>query len=132
MIVTVQIAKVPLSTGLGILLRRPSPEDTPGLRYAETLFTAPLGQGLLPSPNLRTVALLASTGFGRLPRLVSTFSVWRSAGEMRDYAVRKGGAHRAAVERDRSRPFRRHSAFIRFRPHASLGSWAGRDPLGVA
>jgi hypothetical protein len=73
--------------------------------------------------------LLASTGFGRPPRLVSTFSVWRSAAEMRDYAYRREGSHREAVARDRSHPFHRHSAFIRFRPYASRGSWQGRDPL---
>lgn len=221
MIVTVQIAEVPLTDGLKALGRRPSVDRVPGLRYAETLFTAPLGGGLLPAPNPRTVALLASwdddrhfesflasdphaepfragwqvrmeplrvfgkwpnldglpakerpvadeepvvvltlgrlmpwrlapflraahpaeeevltepgllasTGFGRLPRLVSTFSVWRSAAEMRDYATRSGGAHREAVARDRAHPFHRHSAFIRFRPYASVGSWGGRDPL---
>jgi hypothetical protein len=64
-------------------------------------------------------------------RLVSTFSVWRSAAEMRDYANRGGGAHRHAVARDRAHPFHRHSAFIRFRPLASAGSWEGPDPLAV-
>jgi hypothetical protein len=221
MIVTVQIAEVPLASGLKILRRRPRVGRTPGLRYAETLFTAPLGGGYLPGPSLRTVALLASwdaderfesfsrsdplaepfqggwqvrmeplrvsgewpgltglpseplpvadeepvvvltlgrlmpwrlvsflraalpaeeevlaepgllasTGFGRPPRLVSTFSVWRSAAEMRDYAYRQGGAHHEAVSRDRAQPFHRHSAFVRFRPYASAGSWQGCDPL---
>ena len=221
MIVTVQIAEVALTEGLRILRRRPPVGAIPGLRYAETVFAAPLGGGLLPAPNPRTVAtiaawddderfdaflasnacavpfrdgwqvrmeplrvfgtwpglpglpakelpvadeepvvvltlgrlmpwrlipflrtalpaeeealgepgLLASTGFGRLPRLVSTFSVWRSAAEMRDYAYRREGSHRAAVARDRAHPFHRHSAFIRFRPYASKGSWQGRDPL---
>jgi hypothetical protein len=221
MIVTVQIAEVSTVEGLRVLRRRPPVGGTPGLRYAETVFTAPLGGGLLPAPNPRTVAtiaawdgdecfdaflesdprarpfrkgwrvrmeplrvfgewpglhglpkeelpaadeepvvvltlgrvmpwrlvpflqaalpaeeealaeagLLASTGFGRLPRLVSTFSVWRSAAEMRDYAYRREGSHRAAVARDRAHPFHRHSAFIRFRPYASEGRWQGRDPL---
>jgi hypothetical protein len=73
--------------------------------------------------------LLATTGFGRLPRLVSTFSVWRSAAEMRDYAYREGGAHRAAVAADSAHPFHFSSAFIRFRPLASGGNWNGADPL---
>ncbi|HET9185388.1 MAG TPA: hypothetical protein VFN82_04520, partial [Solirubrobacterales bacterium] len=72
--------------------------------------------------------LLASTGLARPPHLVSTFSVWRSLAEMRDYAF-GDGAHQAAVRSDRSRPFHHESAFIRFRPYASEGSWAGRDPL---
>jgi len=73
--------------------------------------------------------LLASTGFGRFPRLVSTFSVWRSAAEMQNYAYRRDGSHRAAVALDKAHPFHRHSAFIRFRPYASEGRWQGRDPL---
>lgn len=221
MIVTVQIAEVPLAESLKVLSRRPPVKATSGLRYAETVFAAPLGGGLLPAPTPRTVAtiaawddderfdaflasdpraapfrdgwqvrmkplrvfgewpglpglprqelpvadeepvvvltlgrlmpwrlvpflraalpaeeevlaepgLLASTGFGRPPRLVSTFSVWRSAAEMRDYAYRREGTHRAAVVRDRAHPFHRHSAFIRFRPYASEGTWRGRDPL---
>lgn len=73
--------------------------------------------------------LLASTGLARPPHLVSTFSLWRTATAMREYAYRKHGAHQAAVQNDRARPFHRQSAFIRFRPYASQGSWDGRDPL---
>jgi hypothetical protein len=73
--------------------------------------------------------LLAATGLARPPHLVSTFSLWRSAAAMRDYAYREGGAHRAAVRSDREHPFHHRSAFIRFRPYASSGSWDGRDPL---
>jgi hypothetical protein len=65
--------------------------------------------------------LLASTAFARLPNLVSTFSLWRTAAGMRDYATRRDGSHRAAVAEDRERPFHRHSAFIRFRPYATRG-----------
>jgi hypothetical protein len=76
--------------------------------------------------------LLDSTGFGRLPNLVSTFSLWGTAAAMRDYAYRQGGSHRAAVASDRQRAFHRHSAFIRFRPYASRGEWGGRDPLAAS
>jgi hypothetical protein len=76
--------------------------------------------------------ILASAGLARPPRLVSTFSLWRSAAEMRDYAVRPDGAHSAAVRADRERPFHHESAFIRFRPYASRGSWDGSgDPLAA-
>lgn len=221
MILTVQIADAGLAQGLRVLSRRPRPADVPGLRYAETLFTAPLGGGMLPAPNLRRVALLAawdddasfeafltsrslptpfeqgwcvrteplrvfgawpgieelpdrqlpaadeepvvvltlgrlmpwrlvpflraalpaendalaapgllaSTGFGRFPNLVSTFSVWRSLAEMRAYAFDRAGSHQAAVGTDRDHPFHRHSAFIRLRPYASAGNWGGGDPL---
>jgi hypothetical protein len=74
-------------------------------------------------------ALLASTALARPPHLVSTFSLWRSAAEMRDYATRSDGGHSAAVRTDRERNFHRESAFIRFRPYASSGSWDGHDPL---
>jgi len=77
--------------------------------------------------------VLAVTGFGRFtpPRLVSTFSLWRSFAAMRDYAFCESGSHRAAVAVDRAKPFHRESAFVRFRPLASQGSWDGRDPLAV-
>lgn len=78
-------------------------------------------------------ALVASIGFGRLalPRLVSTFSIWRSAAAMRAYAFDSGGSHQAAVRADRTTPFHHESAFVRFRPYASEGSWDGRDPLAA-
>jgi hypothetical protein len=219
LIVSIDIAKVGPRQGMRLLARRPRPEQVKGLRYAETVFTAPLGASLIPKPNLGTVALLAawddddaldrfashpvarqlssgwqvrmvplrvsgawpempglperqlpvddeepvavltlgrvkpwrirpflraaapaeadavaepgllaSTGFGR-PPLVSTFSLWRSAAAMRGYAYREGGSHRAAVASDHSRPFHHASAFIRFRPYATRGQWAGRNPL---
>ncbi len=74
-------------------------------------------------------ALLAGTGLARPPRLVATFSLWRGAAAMRDYATGAGGPHRAAVAADRARPFHHESAFVRFRPYASEGSWDGHDPL---
>jgi hypothetical protein len=73
--------------------------------------------------------LLASIGLARPPRLVSTFSLWRSNAAMRDYAYRNGGRHMAAVRADRERPFHHESAFIRFRPYRSEGEWEDRDPL---
>src|SRR5690349_24296737 len=60
LILTVQIADVGTRQGLRILSRRPRPESVPGLRYAETLFTAPLGGRRPPAPNFGRVALLAT------------------------------------------------------------------------
>lgn len=74
-------------------------------------------------------ALLAGTGLARPPHLVATFSLWRSAAAMREYATVAGGPHDAAVQADRAHPFHHESAFVRFRPYASQGSWDGRDPL---
>jgi hypothetical protein len=68
-------------------------------------------------------AMLAGTGLTRPPRLVSTFSLWRSAAEMRDFAHHQSGhadALRAVAERD----FHRESIFIRFRPYGATGEWA--------
>jgi hypothetical protein len=75
-------------------------------------------------------ALVASTGLTR-PPLVATFSLWRSAAGMLDYARRRGAAHPAAVRAHAAKPFHRATAFIRFRPLASQGSWGGRDPLAA-
>lgn len=74
-------------------------------------------------------ALLAGTGLARPPRLVATFSLWRAAAAMREYATGPNGPHSAAVQADRAEPFHHESAFVRFRPYASQGSWDGRDPL---
>jgi hypothetical protein len=85
---------------------------------------APAEAAAIESPDL-----LAGTGLARPPRLVATFSLWRSAVTMREYATGRGGSHRAAIAADRERPFHHESAFVRFRPYASRGCWQGRDPL---
>lgn len=76
-------------------------------------------------------ALLASTGLARPPRLVATFSLWRSAAGMREYAYR-GGGHTAAMRDMRRREFHSEYLFARFRPYATHGTWDGRDPLAGA
>ncbi len=78
---------------------------------------------------LDSPALLAGIGLARPPRLVATFTLWRSAAAMRDYAYGRAAAHHAAIGADRARPFHHESAFVRFRPYASRGNWDGRDPL---
>jgi hypothetical protein len=221
MIVSVHIASLGPRAALGALRRRPDPASVPGLSYAETTITAPLGGGSPPRPRLDPIGLiaaweddgaidefthnhplgillaggwmarleplrvsgawpampglpsralpmaddepvaaltlgrlrlhrtrpflrsaapaerevrtapgvLAAIGLGRPPWLVSTFSLWRNAAAMRDYAYRDSGTHMAAVRTDRENAFHRESAFIRFRPYASRGSWNGSDPL---
>ncbi len=221
MIVSIHLTDTGARGAALVLHRSPDPADTPGLTYAQTTITAPLGRSLLPVPRLGRVAMiaawddddaldrfthesplaarftggwqvrlqplrvfgawagmpglprvalpiadaepvavltlgrlrlnrvlgflrssapaegaavehpamLATVGLARPPHLVSTFSLWRSAAEMREYATATAGPHQAAVDADRSRPFHHESAFIRFRPYDSRGSWNGRDPL---
>ncbi|MGC1166342.1 MAG: hypothetical protein WA862_09545 [Solirubrobacterales bacterium] len=222
MIVSVHIADVGRRGAAEVLLRPPRPARVPGLTYAVTTTTAPLGEPLLPPRQLGPVgliaawesdealarfshfhpiarhfaggwevrlaplrvigtwsgmmsglparalpvdddepvgvltlgrlrlrrlaafrrsaapaeadaiaspALLAGTGLARPPHLVATFSLWHGAAAMREYATGADGAHRAAVAADRTQPFHHESAFVRFRPYASRGSWDGRDPL---
>jgi len=76
--------------------------------------------------------VLALIGMARPPRLVATFSLWRDVETMRAYARgRSDSAHPTATRADRANPFHHDSAFIRFRPYASQGSWDGRDPLAL-
>jgi hypothetical protein len=221
MIVSVHLSEAGPREAAAVLLRPPKPGRVPGLTYAETTTTAPLGEPLLPPRRLGPVgmiaawesdeslerfcrlhpvarhfaggwevrlrplrvfgawagmpglpakalpvdddepvgvltlgrlrlrriaafrrsaspaeadaiaspALLAGTGLARPPRLVATFSLWRGAAAMREYATGADSGHRAAVAADRTQPFHHESAFVRLRPYASRGSWEGRDPL---
>ena len=75
-------------------------------------------------------AFVAGTALARLPRFVSTFSIWRTVSEMRDYALgRPDKRHVNAIREDRRKTFHHQEAFVRFRPYAAQGRWRGRDPL---
>jgi hypothetical protein len=75
-------------------------------------------------------ATLLTTGIARPPGIVSTFSVWRSAREMRNYAVgATGPAHLQATRAQQQQPFHHDSIFARFRPHGATGRWHGLSPL---
>jgi hypothetical protein len=60
MIVSIDIAEVGPRQGLRALARRPRAGEVGGLRYAETVFTVPLGGSLVSRPNLGTIALIAA------------------------------------------------------------------------
>jgi hypothetical protein len=77
---------------------------------------------------LDSPALLAATGLARPPRLVATFSLWRTAAEMKHYAYRQAG-HVGAMRDHASIDFHQEALFARFRPYRSAGAWDGRDPL---
>ncbi|MEA2128140.1 MAG: hypothetical protein QOJ85_1031 [Solirubrobacteraceae bacterium] len=72
-------------------------------------------------------ALVIGTGLARPPRLVSTFSLWRSAAAMRDFAYR-GPGHTGALQAVARRDFHRESIFIRFRPYGATGDWSDLPP----
>lgn len=72
---------------------------------------------------LASPALLLASGLARPPQLVATFSLWRSAQPMRDYATQVGGGHLAATRQHAQHPFHSESAFIRYQPYDISGHW---------
>ena len=86
--------------------------------------STPAEKAVLDAPGL-----LASTGMAK-PPIVCTFSLWRSAAEMSDYAYGKANdKHVAAIRAQREKPFHKESIFARFRPYRSEGEWNGSDPF---
>jgi hypothetical protein len=78
-------------------------------------------------------AMLAGTGLARLPRIVATFSLWKSARAMKAYAYGDAGPqHKDAIGAHRAKPFHHESVFVRFRPYQAVGAWEGRDPLATS
>jgi hypothetical protein len=78
----------------------------------------------------KTLALAAM----RLPRTVSTFSVWKSQAEMVDMvhgrsAVPRPERHAAAMAERRRKDFHIEFTTLRFRPIAEYGSWEGRSDI---
>lgn len=70
----------------------------------------------------------------RLPRTVSTFSVWRSQQEMVDMvrghsAVPRPERHAAAMAERRRKDFHFEFTTLRFRPIAEYGNWEGRTHI---
>ena len=70
----------------------------------------------------------------RLPRTVSTFSVWTSQREMADMvrghsAVPRPARHAAAMAERNRKDFHFEFTTLRFRPIAEYGSWEGRTRI---
>lgn len=65
-----------------------------------------------------------------MPPFFATVSLWESARALSTYAYgRSQPAHHDAIEVDKAKPFHRDSAFVRFRPYASVGALGGKNPL---
>jgi hypothetical protein len=60
MIASVHVADVGVTRALRFLRRAPEPGSVPGLRHADVALAGTLGGSVLPSPDLRRVALVAS------------------------------------------------------------------------
>jgi hypothetical protein len=73
--------------------------------------------------------LVWASGLAR-PPFVATCSLWDSVDALSAYAYgTTETAHPGAIAAHAAKPFHHQSAFIRFRPYASEGGLAGRNPL---
>jgi hypothetical protein len=59
MLASIHLADVGPRRGIGVLRRRPDAARVPGLRYATTLFAAPLGDRRIDPPQLGRVGIFA-------------------------------------------------------------------------
>ena len=67
-------------------------------------------------------AMTHGTAMAGPPRTVATFSLWRSAAEMRRYAY-DAGSHTDAMKAMRVHDFHSEYTFARFRPYGDEGAW---------
>lgn len=82
------------------------------------------------SADLRSApGLLAAVGIGEAPvGLQGTFSLWRDAAALREFAHR-GAAHQAVIARTAREGWYAEELFARFAVLRTVGTLDGRDPL---
>ncbi len=77
--------------------------------------------------------LVWATGIGRVPKIVSTFSLWESTQAAATYAFgHRDPAHSNAIAAGEEKPFHHQQAFIRFAPYGAHGHLDGKNPLPEA
>jgi hypothetical protein len=64
------------------------------------------------------------------PPFFASCSIWESADAAVDFAYgHRESVHLDAIAADRTRPFHRQEAFVRFQPLTSHGDLSGKNPL---
>lgn len=85
---------------------------------------------MIPSIHIADVRPVRAVRFLARPPFFSTCSLWESAEAAASYAYgHHETAHPHAIAADRTKPFHRQEAFVRFRPLLSRGGLGGRNPL---
>jgi hypothetical protein len=79
---------------------------------------------------VRHPGLISMVGLSDGIGVASTFSLWRSQGDVVRYAYGPG-VHKPIQRRSLDVPWASEWFFARFRPVASSGTWSGRDPLAL-
>ncbi|RYU83379.1 spheroidene monooxygenase [Hymenobacter persicinus] len=116
-------------------LTEPAPADGPVAvltRASIKLWKAPQFWRAVPATSTafaQAEGVRAAIGLGEIPIVrQATFSVWKSAASMQQYAYR-GAAHKGVIQRTRQEQWYSEELFARFRVLSSRGTLDGQDPL---